>query len=84
MDYHECEECDEDGFVDHDCGEDTCSCCDPEPNVVCERCGGRGGWWRCMSSPGWCEGHPLPGREKVFRSTIINNRNGAPLKKEGA
>lgn len=32
-----------DGFTGHYCGEDTCCCADPEPNVVCEMCEGRGG-----------------------------------------
>jgi hypothetical protein len=36
----------EDGYY-HDCGEDCCCCADPEPNVRCDVCDGKGGWWFC-------------------------------------
>lgn len=62
----ECEMC-EDGFDGHDCGEDCCACANPEPNVVCGFCKGEGGYYRCLSSPEWCEAHPLPGKEDVPR-----------------
>jgi len=42
----ECEHC-EDGYSDHDCGEDTCCCLDPLPNVTCDICNGDGGWFVC-------------------------------------
>jgi hypothetical protein len=42
----ECENCDE-GFTGHDCGEDTCCCLDPLPNVVCDVCHGEMGWYVC-------------------------------------
>lgn len=29
------------GFSHHDCGEDTCCCLHPEPNVVCDECDGK-------------------------------------------
>lgn len=46
----EWEECDcEDGYVGHDCGEDTCCCLDPEPNEKCGTCGGDGGYWVCTN-----------------------------------
>src|SRR5262245_30853557 len=48
LDYEECDQC-EDGFSDHDCGEDTCCCLDPEPNVRCEQCGGKGFWFFCTN-----------------------------------
>ena len=38
-----CEQC-EDGYSYHECGEDTCSCLNPEPNVICDTCGGKGYW----------------------------------------
>lgn len=38
-----CEQC-EDGYSYHDCGEDSCCCLNPEPNVVCDTCNGKGGW----------------------------------------
>lgn len=66
----ECHECDENGFVDHECGDDTCCCAHPEPNVVCDTCGGFGGWYTCLSSPDYCQGNPLEGREKIARGTI--------------
>jgi hypothetical protein len=33
----DCENC-EDGYSDHDCGEDCCCCLDPQLNVVCDIC----------------------------------------------
>jgi len=46
--WHECENC-EDGYSDHDCGEDICCCLDPVPNMVCDICNGKGGWYVCPS-----------------------------------
>ena len=43
----DCYECDADGYVDHDCGDDTCCCLNPEPNVTCDICDGRRGWLQC-------------------------------------
>lgn len=40
----------EDGYY-HDCGEDCCCCLDPEPNVPCSECLGRGGWHECTALP---------------------------------
>lgn len=42
----ECYNC-EDGFSDHDCGEDCCCCVDPYPNITCDICEGKGGWYVC-------------------------------------
>jgi hypothetical protein len=47
-----CDYCDEDGFSDHDCGDDTCCCLHPEPNVRCDVCRGRGGFIWCRAC-GW-------------------------------
>lgn len=55
----------EDGFSEHDCGEDTCCCAEPEPNVACDICDGFEGWWACGSSEDWCQANPMPGRENV-------------------
>lgn len=44
--WEDCYNCEE-GYSDHDCGEDTCCCLNPEPNVVCDVCDGKGGWWKC-------------------------------------
>lgn len=35
---------------------------------VCRTCKGRGVLDFCLSSPEWCEAHPLPGREKQCRA----------------
>lgn len=43
-----CEHCEE-GFSEHDCGEDCCACADPVPNVRCDICNGKCGWWVCES-----------------------------------
>jgi hypothetical protein len=44
--WRDCWNC-EDGFTDHDCGEDCCCCLNPEPNVRCDICEGKGGWIAC-------------------------------------
>ncbi len=51
--WNECYECDDNGMVDHDCGEDTCCCLEPEMNVGCDICHGNGGWFSCI---GDCNG----------------------------
>ena len=68
-DYVECWDC-EDGYSDHDCGEDCCCCLRPENNVLCSICLGRDGWQCCISSEQWCKANPLPGRETVERGEI--------------
>jgi hypothetical protein len=65
-----CASCGGEGYSHHDCGEDTCCCLHPEDNVVCSACCGEGGSWHCFSTPGFCEGHPLPGREQI-QSTAL-------------
>lgn len=42
----ECTNCDE-GYSGHDCGDDSCCCADPEPNVTCDICNGRGMYEAC-------------------------------------
>ena len=68
LEFEECGNCDE-GFVGHDCGEDSCCCADPEDNVACDICHGKGSFLRCISSKEWCEANPLPGRGETPRST---------------
>lgn len=46
LEWRDCYNC-EDGFSYHDCGEDCCCCLHPEPNVQCDICDGKGGWWQC-------------------------------------
>jgi hypothetical protein len=64
LDYQQCENCGGEGYVDHDCGEDSCWCLDPEPNVPCDICGGDGGWKVCG---GRCDenGHHRPAAEAL-------------------
>jgi len=47
MERIECTFCDKNGFMSHDCGEDTCACLDDSPNVLCDTCDGRTCWWVC-------------------------------------
>lgn len=70
MVYEECGSCDENGMSHHDCGEDSCCCADPEPNVPCDLCNGEGGWLECASDSGWCMSNPQEGRESVKRGAI--------------
>lgn len=44
----ECYKC-EDGFIGHECGEDSCCCLNPEYNVRCDICGGDQGWTACYN-----------------------------------
>lgn len=67
--WEDCESCDGNGVSGHDCGEDCCCCSDPEDNIQCDACGGRGTFPRCMSSHEYCHGHPMPGREAIERNT---------------
>lgn len=69
MHHERCKDC-EDGYSGHECGEDCCACLYPEENVICDTCGGYGGWYVCLSSPEWCEANPLPGRENVKRGEV--------------
>lgn len=43
-DWQECWNCGSTGYSRHDCGDDTCCCLEPDPNVLCEICEGLGGW----------------------------------------
>lgn len=51
LDHEYCDYCD-DGYSYHDCGDDTCCCLHPVPNVICSVCEGHGGWWRCFNGCG--------------------------------
>ena len=44
-DWEDCDVCGGDGYDGHECGEDTCACAWPQDNVVCDTCGGKGGWY---------------------------------------
>lgn len=45
-DWIDCYNCGGEGYSHHDCGEDCCCCLNPEDNVVCDICEGKGGWKR--------------------------------------
>jgi len=70
--FDHCDSCGGEGIdpFGHDCGEDTCCCLDPEPNLSCGSCGGVGGWRRCLSGEEWCKAHPMNGRESVESGAI--------------
>lgn len=53
LEAEDCGACGGDGYCGHDCGEDTCCCDDPEDNMRCDYCNGRGWHWTCL---GGCEG----------------------------
>lgn len=67
----ECDDCDEFGFTDHECGEDCCACLDPEPNVRCDHCGGNN----------WLEWCPVCGWDLIFNQYIngIDERERASV-----
>lgn len=67
-----CYNCGGEGYSHHDCGEDTCCCLNPDDNVICDICRGSGGWFCCISTPEYCETHPIPGRENI-KSTAMNS-----------
>jgi len=46
--WEDCYNC-EDGYSHHDCGEDCCACRYPKANMECDVCGGKGGWFVCLS-----------------------------------
>jgi hypothetical protein len=49
-DWQDCHDCGGEGYSHHDCGEDSCCCADPEDNVACGTCQGKGGWTICLGS----------------------------------
>jgi hypothetical protein len=55
----ECWNCGGDGYGGHDCGDDTCCCLIPDPNIDCDICRGEGGWFRCYTC------HPETEEENV-------------------
>jgi hypothetical protein len=68
--FDDCPNCGGEGYSSHDCGEDSCCCADPDDNVTCDICRGSGTIGICLSSPEWCNAHPLPGREATKRNTV--------------
>ena len=66
--FEDCERCGCEGFVDDELEFDyEVMDYDIKP---CPDCRGRCGYWRCLSTPEWCQAHPLQGREDVARGTI--------------
>ena len=66
----DCGGCDE-GMSGHDCGEDCCVCLDPEPNVTCNECRGRG-WHTWCPRCGWdlLEKRYLNGCDERYREKM--------------
>ena len=52
--FEECPDCEGIGLGGHDCGEDTCPCINPEDNIDCITCDGKGNW---MSHELCCSGN---------------------------
>lgn len=50
QDWVDCTNCAGDGVSGHDCGEDCCCCMDPEDNIPCDICEGKGGWYQCVGN----------------------------------
>lgn len=42
--WRDCWRCGGSGYLEHDCGEDTCCCMDPD-DIECDLCHGEGGWY---------------------------------------
>ncbi len=42
---------------------------DEDATEPCHQCGGEGAWMLCISTPEWCQAHPLKGREETERHT---------------
>lgn len=64
LDWMDCHHCHGEGYVEHDCFEDTCCCLDPD-DEVCRDCDGDGGYWRCnaqMKRGDAPDGSSHPGR----------------------
>ena len=76
IEHVECDSCDEFGMDGHDCGEDCCCCEHPVDNVPCAVCGGKGGWWRCLSGWEWCMANPRAGRDDVRTGTVEEYGSG--------
>lgn len=47
VEWTDCWNCGGNGIDGHECGEDTCCCLDPEDNVRCNTCEGKGSWATC-------------------------------------
>ena len=70
--FTDCIDCDGEGVVlvypDEDNPDDT--------GYECPECDGDGFIAVCMSSWEWCADHPLPGKERVSRGTVIGVQVG--------
>jgi hypothetical protein len=60
LEYVDCWRCGGEGYDGHECGEDCCACAEPEDNVLCEECGGGGGYLECPALPHPKEEHRVP------------------------
>lgn len=64
--FRDCWNCDH-GFVEEDIGDDAC---EEWIDVRCRECHGRSGSWHCISTPEYCEAHPLEGRESIVSTAL--------------
>lgn len=63
----ECWNCHGEGVVEHDAWDPG----DDEPYLVaCDWCRGNSTSWHCVSSPEWCNAHPIPGREHIESTAL--------------
>lgn len=72
MNWEDCDGCGSEGTY-----EEEGDCLEPPRLRTCPACGGKGGWWVCLSDYNgdvngntWCEGNPRPGRLKVPCSAV--------------
>ena len=71
----ECWNCGGEGFSSHDCGDDTCCCADPVPNVRCHICKGQG----VIEVPDDCEGL----EEADMTGEVVDILNGMEMGSNG-
>lgn len=67
VEWIDCHDCGGDGWVEYDDGDGIV------PDIRDDRCGicgGKGGWFRCVSTPKWCNENPIAGREDVVRGAV--------------
>lgn len=66
VEQRDCWACGGDGYVP----EDTPEGWDEGDERPCDICHGHGGSLRCVSSPAYCNDHPLPGREHIESTAL--------------
>ncbi len=70
LDWHQCDVCGGEGITGlGELYEEDPLWYDMYDYKACHQCGGQASWPYCISSPDWCEAHPLRGREKTKSGT---------------